>query len=50
MSLLSGTAEGGKSTLVKQMKIIHNEGFSHEELLSFKVTLAPFYEGITSIL
>ncbi|XP_048256875.1 guanine nucleotide-binding protein G(o) subunit alpha-like [Haliotis cracherodii] len=37
--LLLGTAEGGKSTLVKQMKIIHNEGFSHEELLSFKTAV-----------
>lgn len=33
----SGAAEGGKSTLVKQMKIIHNDGFSYDELLSFKV-------------
>lgn len=34
--LLLGAAESGKSTLVKQMKIIHNEGFTVEELLSFK--------------
>lgn len=34
--LLLGAAEGGKSTLVKQMKIIHNDGFSYDELLSFK--------------
>uniref|UniRef100_A0A2C9K4A6 Uncharacterized protein n=1 Tax=Biomphalaria glabrata TaxID=6526 RepID=A0A2C9K4A6_BIOGL len=31
-----GAAEGGKSTLVKQMKIIHHDGFSHEELMSFR--------------
>lgn len=34
--LLLGAAESGKSTLVKQMKIIHHDGFSHDELLSFK--------------
>jgi hypothetical protein len=34
---LTGAAESGKSTLVKQMKIIHHDGFSHDELLSFKV-------------
>ncbi|XP_064595702.1 guanine nucleotide-binding protein G(o) subunit alpha-like [Liolophura sinensis] len=34
--LLLGAGESGKSTLVKQMKIIHSDGFSHEELLSFK--------------
>ncbi|XP_042198494.1 guanine nucleotide-binding protein G(o) subunit alpha-like [Callorhinchus milii] len=36
--LLLGAAESGKSTLVKQMKIIHSHGFSDEELASFKVT------------
>ncbi|KAL2100662.1 hypothetical protein ACEWY4_002423 [Coilia grayii] len=34
--LLLGAAESGKSTLVKQIKIIHNHGFSKQELLSFK--------------
>ncbi|XP_004066212.3 guanine nucleotide-binding protein G(o) subunit alpha [Oryzias latipes] len=34
--LLLGAAESGKSTLVKQMKIIHSGGFSGHELLSFK--------------
>lgn len=34
--LLLGAAESGKSTLVKQMKIIHNDGFSFDELISFK--------------
>lgn len=34
--LLLGAAESGKSTLVKQMKIIHHSGFSHDELMSFK--------------
>ncbi|OQR76564.1 guanine nucleotide-binding protein G(o) subunit alpha-like, partial [Tropilaelaps mercedesae] len=33
------TGESGKSTLVKQMKVIYNEGFSDEELLSFRPTI-----------
>lgn len=35
--LLLGAAESGKSTLVKQMKIIHSNGFTKQELISFKV-------------
>ncbi|KAM6972235.1 guanine nucleotide binding protein (G protein) alpha v1 isoform 2-T2 [Aplochiton taeniatus] len=35
--LLLGAAESGKSTLVKQMKIIHSHGFTKQELTSFKV-------------
>ncbi|XP_064632669.1 guanine nucleotide-binding protein G(o) subunit alpha-like [Lineus longissimus] len=34
--LLLGAGESGKSTLVKQMKIIHNDGFTTEELKTFK--------------
>lgn len=34
---VSGAAESGKSTLIKQIKIIHSRGFSETELLSFKV-------------
>ncbi|KAI4900568.1 hypothetical protein NFI96_026758 [Prochilodus magdalenae] len=34
--LLLGTPESGKSTLVKQMKIIYSRGFTKEELTSFK--------------
>ncbi|XP_066509641.1 guanine nucleotide-binding protein G(o) subunit alpha-like [Hoplias malabaricus] len=34
--LLLGAAESGKSTLVKQMKIIHSHGFTQQELTSFK--------------
>ncbi|XP_041077526.1 guanine nucleotide-binding protein G(o) subunit alpha-like [Polyodon spathula] len=34
--LMLGAAESGKSTLVKQMKIIHSHGFTKQELISFK--------------
>uniref|UniRef100_A0A3Q1EE97 Guanine nucleotide-binding protein G(o) subunit alpha-like n=1 Tax=Acanthochromis polyacanthus TaxID=80966 RepID=A0A3Q1EE97_9TELE len=34
--LMLGTAESGKSTIVKQIKIIHSDGFSKQELISFK--------------
>lgn len=34
--LLLGSGESGKSTIVKQMKIIHQNGYSRDELLQFK--------------
>ncbi|RVE69576.1 hypothetical protein OJAV_G00079080 [Oryzias javanicus] len=34
--LLLGAAESGKSTVIKQIKIIHSNGFSKEELMTFK--------------
>lgn len=34
-----GAGESGKSTLVKQMKIIHADGFTHAELSSFRPTV-----------
>lgn len=37
--LLLGSGESGKSTIVKQMKIIHQGGFSDEELTEFKPTI-----------
>ncbi|KAJ7741980.1 heterotrimeric G-protein alpha subunit, GPA3-like protein [Mycena maculata] len=37
--LLLGSGESGKSTIVKQMKIIHQDGFSHEELIAFRPTI-----------
>lgn len=37
--LLLGAGESGKSTFVKQMKIIHGDGYSEEELKSFKSTV-----------
>uniref|UniRef100_A0A3B4GEJ3 Guanine nucleotide-binding protein G(t) subunit alpha-1 n=1 Tax=Pundamilia nyererei TaxID=303518 RepID=A0A3B4GEJ3_9CICH len=33
--LLLGAGESGKSTIVKQMKIIHKDGYSLEECLEF---------------
>lgn len=43
-----GAAESGKSTLVKQMKIIHSHGFTRQELLTFKVATTdsrPLFGG-----
>lgn len=37
--LLLGSGESGKSTIVKQMKIIHQNGYSQEELKSWKLTI-----------
>lgn len=39
LNLPPGAAESGKSTLVKQMKIIHSNGFTKQELLTFKVAI-----------
>ncbi|RYP91827.1 hypothetical protein DL770_002083 [Monosporascus sp. CRB-9-2] len=37
--LLLGSGESGKSTIVKQMKIIHLKGYSAEELYNYRVTV-----------
>ncbi|XP_061529153.1 guanine nucleotide-binding protein G(i) subunit alpha isoform X1 [Phycodurus eques] len=37
--LLLGAGESGKSTLVKQMKIIHEDGYSEEECSQYKVVV-----------
>ncbi|KAG0142063.1 hypothetical protein CROQUDRAFT_663002 [Cronartium quercuum f. sp. fusiforme G11] len=37
--LLLGSGESGKSTIVKQMKIIHQNGYTRDELLLFKLTI-----------
>ncbi|XP_008301536.1 guanine nucleotide-binding protein G(o) subunit alpha-like [Stegastes partitus] len=34
--LMLGAAESGKSTVIKQIKIIYSNGFSQQELISFK--------------
>ncbi len=38
-ALTTGSGESGKSTIVKQMKIIHQNGYTREELLAFKPTI-----------
>lgn len=35
---IPGAGESGKSTVVKQMKIIHGDGYSPQELESFVVS------------
>ncbi|CAK7564379.1 MAG: Guanine nucleotide-binding protein alpha-2 subunit [Sporothrix epigloea] len=37
--LLLGSGESGKSTIVKQMKIIHLKGYSDDELFSYRPTV-----------
>ncbi|KAJ6462513.1 G-protein alpha subunit [Mycena sanguinolenta] len=37
--LLLGSGESGKSTIVKQMKIIHQSGFTTEERLAYRQTI-----------
>lgn len=37
--LTTGSGESGKSTIVKQMKIIHQNGYSREELLVYRLTV-----------
>lgn len=34
-----GSGESGKSTIVKQMKIIHQNGYNHDELMKFRTTI-----------
>ena len=36
---IQGSGESGKSTIVKQMKIIHQNGYTHAELLMFRPTI-----------
>lgn len=38
--LLLGAGDSGKSTIAKQMKIIHLDGFNDEERLGYKTTIA----------
>lgn len=39
MMHLSGSGESGKSTIVKQMKIIHLKGYSEDELYNYRATV-----------
>ncbi|KAI5287996.1 Guanine nucleotide-binding protein alpha-2 subunit [Ascosphaera aggregata] len=41
--LLLGAGESGKSTIVKQMKILHQNGYSQEELQSYR---GPIYSNL----
>lgn len=37
--LLAGSGESGKSTIVKQMKIIHQNGYTQEERALYRLTI-----------
>jgi len=37
--LVLGTADPGKSTIVKQMKIVHQGGYTREELRTYRATI-----------
>lgn len=49
--LLLGAGESGKSTIAKQMKIIHNKGFSEAELVSYKpLIFQNAFQGMVTLL
>lgn len=49
--LLLGAGESGKSTIAKQMKIIHMNGFTKEELESYKPLVHQnAYQGVKTLL
>ncbi|XP_019629015.1 PREDICTED: guanine nucleotide-binding protein G(o) subunit alpha-like isoform X1 [Branchiostoma belcheri] len=49
--LLLGAGESGKSTIVKQMKIIHEDGFTTDDMQQFKpVVYSNTIQSLTSIL
>ncbi|VDP92833.1 unnamed protein product [Echinostoma caproni] len=49
--LLLGAGESGKSTIVKQMKIIHQDGYSKEECLKYKpVVFSNTVQSMAAIL
>lgn len=39
LTLLEGAGESGKSTVLKQMRLIHTKGFSQSERKQWKVTI-----------
>jgi len=41
--LLLGAGDSGKSTVVKQMKIIHGDGYSIDKLNNFKLSFIAIY-------
>jgi GTPase SAR1 family protein len=41
--LLLGTGDSGKSTFVKQMKVIHKDGFSTGEVMKFTKVLQKLF-------
>lgn len=51
---LVGSGESGKSTIVKQMKIIHQNGYSRDELMNFRqvvyvISVLRLVSGIASL-
>jgi guanine nucleotide-binding protein G(i) subunit alpha len=38
-NIIQGSGESGKSTIVKQMKIIHQSGYTVEELSMYRMTI-----------
>jgi len=49
--LLLGAGETGKSTLVKQMKILHQNGFTKEECMTYKpIIVQNIVEALSAIL
>jgi len=49
--LLLGAGESGKSTIAKQMKIIHNKGFNEAELVSYKpLIFQNAFQGMVTLL
>lgn len=49
--LLLGAGESGKSTIAKQMKIIHNKGFTEAELISYKpLIFQNSFQGMVTLL
>lgn len=49
--LLLGTGESGKSTILKQMKILHSGGFSMEERMNYRLDIyRNITEGIQQII
>uniref|UniRef100_A0A7N5J9A9 G protein subunit alpha o1 n=1 Tax=Ailuropoda melanoleuca TaxID=9646 RepID=A0A7N5J9A9_AILME len=47
--LLLGAGESGKSTIVKQMKIIHEDGFSGEDVKQYKPVPVIYSNTIQSL-